>query len=63
VVEDYGLQIDRNSDFGGVVESHDQFAIIDHDRYYTRFTKSLYKQLFLFTYRPNLPRRKDLLPV
>jgi hypothetical protein len=32
-----------------VVKIDDQFAIIDHDRYYTRLTKSLDKQLFLFS--------------
>jgi hypothetical protein len=33
------------------VKIDDQFAIIDHDRYYTRLTKSLDKQLLLFAYR------------
>jgi len=33
------------------VRIDDQFAITDHDRFYTRLTKSLDKQLLLFTYR------------
>jgi hypothetical protein len=51
VVGDYGEQIDQNIDCGGGVESHDQFAIIDHDRFYTRLTKSLGKQLLLLVYQ------------
>jgi hypothetical protein len=33
------------------VKTDDQFAIIDRDRFYTRLTKSLDKQLLIFAYR------------